>query len=235
MIYFEKRKYSREEMANIFQLDAKDKNFKAKLVRRMANLGFEEDDYIYTRKDVTILWIPQEPQEKITYLVRLLGIDSQVNPHEFAIFLYCLMHFEEYNMAPWQERADLLNMNYDINVTERTLRKWTNKLMEYGEIVKDTSNFEVWCSTTIVDANGDKKICRDAVSGDEQLEAGYEEYKEMRTDLLKKYPFKDAQRILWSKFHCCYYRCYSFVFNAWRSGDIIDELFAVIEDYMEQV
>lgn len=127
-VYFEKRKYSRQEIAEILELDPKDKNFSTKVKTRLSNLGFDKDeDFIYTSKEVTILWVPHSYEEKITYLVRLLGIDRQVDPLAFSTFLYrlALDGYNDCNKMPWVERAIWLKKECNINVTDRTLRSWT--------------------------------------------------------------------------------------------------------------
>jgi hypothetical protein len=48
---------------------------------------------------------------------------------------------------PWAERESWLRDNCGIQVSERTLRSWTNKLMDLGIITKDNNDYEWWCTT----------------------------------------------------------------------------------------
>ena len=91
MVYFEQRDYTRAEMAELLNVKLNSSHFKRDIETKLKHLGFERGrDYSFPERsqDITILWIPQTPSEKIKYLVRLLGIDTHVNPYSFALFLY---------------------------------------------------------------------------------------------------------------------------------------------------
>jgi len=205
---------------------------------RLSNLGFDKgEDFIYTSKEVTILWVPQSYEEKITYLVRLLGVDRQVDPIAFSTFLYrlALDGYNDCNKMPWAERAIWLKEECDINVTDRTLRRWTKKLIELDIITKDTSDYQCWRSEKF---NGE--IIRIPVNTPElerEKDAYRQDYfklKESTKDIKDK---KNRANLifgsLWGKYHCKYYNCCSFVFCAWENNPIMKELRDLICEHME--
>lgn len=231
-LYFEKRKYQREEMATILKLDPKDKNFAQKVKNRMNNLGFGEEDYIYTRKDVTILWIPQSPEEKIKYLVALLGIDKRVDPHAFAVFVYRMLWDEDYQRMPWKARTELLKYQDDLEYDERTYRSWTNKLIDLNVLKKDKTNFCIWRSFSV-----DGERVQEEVSSDD---VAWLKYNNRRIELFKQYSELSGREKwnkifndLWNEFHCVYYKCGSFEGKAWSDNKIIEELLSLISGYYE--
>lgn len=227
MIYLEKRQYSRDELACYLGISANDKNFKRKVITRLSNLGYQEEDYLYTTKTITFLRQPATHLEKITYLVRLLGIDKQVNPHLFSLFLYCFVYDEDYNCMPWEERANLLNYNFNVSVNEKTLRNWTNKLLAFGEVVRDKSQFVIWCSYRV-----DNSIYRSPVDEDNQT---YQDYTRRRKELFEQNgnQWNGVFETLWKEYHCKFYKCYKFSFNAWHSSEIIEELFLLVRQYVD--
>lgn len=227
MIYLEKRQYTRDEIACFLGIAANDKNFKRKVITRLSNLGYQETDYIYSTKSISFLRQPTTYLEKITYLVRLLGIDKQVDPHVFSLFLYCFMYDDDYSCMPWAERANLLSCTFGISISDRTLRNWTNKLLTFGEVIKDKSQFVIWCSYRIEDT-----IYREKIEDDNQI---YQLYIRRRRELFEQNDGKwsGVFETLWNEFHCKFYKCYKFSFNAWHNSEILDELFLLIPQYVE--
>lgn len=227
-IYFQKRKYSKNEIAEILGINPANKNFKRMVETRLANLGFTEEDYKYIRGgEVIILWVPTELDEKIQYLVRLIGIDTRVDVKAFAIFTYLMMRELDIQGAPWQEKADFIRENYDIDVSEKTLRNWTNKLIELDAVIKDKNEFRWWCSTKI---NGE--IIRYEVETEEQKQE-LQEYRAFIRGFYERGEKLDFGTV-WSKFGCKYYRSYYFRFGAWNNLAILDELLDVVEEYLAE-
>lgn len=227
-IYFQKRKYSKNEIAEILGLNSANKNFARQVRARMSNLGFEEgEDYSYVRGgEVIILWVPTAASEKIQYLVRLLGIDSRVDVRAFSIFTYLLMRGLDIQGMPWQEKADYINFNYDLQISEKTLRTWTNKLIALNVVQKDTTEFKWWCSARV---NGE--LIRYEVETEEQKQE-LEEYRSFMRGFYERGEKVEFSKI-WSKFGCKYYRCYNFVFGAWNC-QVIEELLNVVEEYIDE-
>lgn len=56
-------------------------------------------------------------------------------------------------------------------------------------------------------------------------------------DLKKKIAenqFEKCLAILWNKWHCCYYKCASFVFGAWAENPIMRELRDRVLEFMTE-
>lgn len=228
MIYFERRKYSRDEMAIIFRLDPKDKNFKRKVITRLQNLGMGEEDYTYTSKDVTILWVPANREEKITYLVRLLGIDKQVDPSAFSTFVYAMLEYPEYQRMPWGERTELFNSTFGFNLSQRTLESWMAKMIDLKIMYKDKTESSLWCTTNI---NGQR--IRTEVEKEEEIEE-YKRYLKRKFEIFQETKnWNETFKQLWSEFHCVYYKCGSFVGKPWADNEIIYELLDLIAGLVE--
>lgn len=113
---------------------------------------------------------------------------------------------------PWQERANFIKDAYNIDVCEKTLRNWCNKLMITETIGKFESEKEYWRTITI---DGEKT--RDPITKDEALEyyakrralaasyiaeaiaAGATDYKKVKSEAFTK-----ANREIYSSYGYCY-------------------------------
>lgn len=230
IVYLERRTYPKKEIAEILGINPQSGHFKRDVTRKMQNLGFKEgDDFVYKRGDVTVLYVPQTYEEKITYLVRLLGVDIQVDPKAFTTFLYrlALDGYNDCNKMPWAERESWLRDNCDIQVSERTLRSWTNKLMDLGIITKDNNDYEWWSSSKF-----DGETIREPVQPEEmdKVREYWKDFWKIKAEADKLYPDdkQEAQKYLsrsmWGKYGCCYYKCKSFMFCAWENNPIMREI-----------
>ena len=227
-IYFQKRKYNKKEIAGILDIDINNSHFKRAVETKLQNLGFGEEDYQYIRGgDVIILWVPTEPEDKIEYLVRLLGIDKQVDVMAFSIFTYLMARELDIQGIPWQEKANFIKDNYDIDVSEKTLRNWTNKLQLLGELQKDKQEFNWWCSFKI-----DGETVRVPVETEQDREelAKYQAFIRGFYERGEKIDFSQV----WAKFGCKYYRSYYFRFGAWNNTVVMDELLDMVEIYLKK-
>ena len=242
IIYLEKRTYSKQEIAELLDIKI-DKNFKRNIINKLTNLGFEEnEDFLYKRGgNIIILYVPQTYEEKITYLVRLLGIDKRIDPIAFTTFLYYLTidSPDNCNKMPWEERAQWLCENYNINVSVRTLQRWISKLINLQIIYKDTYDFEYWCTTNI---NGIKY--RYQVNTDEdkqQMKQYWNYYSLIKTEAANLFPNNTKNQgqyvfdKIWKKYHCIYYKCSSFVFNAWEKNPIMREIRELIIEHFLKI
>lgn len=227
MVYFEKRKYKKEEIAAILGIKNLKDNFKRSVETKLANLGFTEEDYQYIRGgDVVILWIPQTSSEKIQYLVRLLGIDSRVNTHDFAMFLYGMAVSEDLQCMPWPERSDWLKFNWNVDVSDRTLRKWTSKLIELEFFTKEKREGVWWCTAKV---NGES--VRDTVESEEDINYMHQYWEDWRM-YRETMAYKDAFSKLWDKYQCTFYKCPAFLTCAWNLP-IVEELCQVVVTYVQ--
>ena len=253
----ELRFYSREEIANLIGIDMKNQNFKRKVTDTLTKFGYK---YEYSRKGVNITYIPTTAEEQIKEIVlRRFGIDVQTDVRAFATFFYLLATQFEYQSCPWIERAKMLEQDEGITISDRTLRNWTNKMMEQNLIIKDESEKEAWrtCYSPTEyenywDGNGwsirHKKIQEPLVE-----EEDFKEMKQYWKDLFQYIedaqndpslceeltpqgfishltPNQYAAKRVWREYGCCYYYCKPFVFNAFQDEEI-KYLFSLIEEY----
>lgn len=198
-------------------------------------MGFEEEqDFIFPKRGQTaIMWVPQLPEEKIPYLCRLLGINSQVDAYNFATYVYCLLEEEDFQCRPWEEKTSWLKDCYGIEVSDRTLRSWTNKLMKEDTLVKDKETY-TWWSTTSIDG---QKIRTELDDDDESIER----YRKFNQDFFNREDVKQMDKSnkgkawfseMWGTFGCKFYKCYAFTFGAWN-GEILTELIEVTKLWLE--
>lgn len=144
----------------------------------------------------------------------------------FSIFVYLMARELDIQGAPWEEKASFIKENYNIDVSEKTLRNWTHKLVLLGEIQKDKSEFNWWCTYVV---NGQK--IRIPVESEEEKK-NLQEYREYIKGFYLRDEKPDFGKI-WSKFGCIYYRSYYWRFGAWNNLAIVDELLDVVEVYLE--
>ena len=199
-------------------------------------MGFTEgQDFQFPKRGQTaILWVPQLPQEKIPYLCRLLGIDSQVDAFSFATFVYCLLEESDFQCRPWEEKQLWLQECYGIEVHESTLRRWVSKLMKEDTLIKDKDTYTWWSTTSI---NG-QKIREELADDDESIE----KYREFNQNFFQREDIKQMDKNgrnkawfseMWKEFGCKFYKCYAFTFGAWN-GEILTELIEVTRVWLEE-
>lgn len=157
--------------------------------------------------------------------------------------MYALARFDEYQRMPRKTMCEQLNEIFGTNLQERNTYNWTKTMETFGEVVKDTSDYSIWCSYYF-----DREKVQDEVNFDDIRDVkSYEEWCDKRKELLDANngkwvydnEFDDKGRKmtvigkLWQEFHICYYKAYSYKFNAWHNNEILEELFTVVEQLME--
>ena len=220
-IYLEQRFYSREEIATLFSLDASNQNFSRQIKTKLNNLGYKEKEtYSYSRKGVTISWTPQTKEEKITYLVRKLNIDTHVDPIGFAHFIERMCGDPQFQAAPWAWRAEQLH------ISPRTLQSWYKKLNDFDLFSKTRSSISVW--KTFYDGN--EKIQIPVHSADPSYtsykEAWKEEFKSTNND------WNLTNVNMWKKFHCKYFSCCTIEVNGIAENEEIRELLNIVRNVL---
>ena len=100
-------------------------------------------------------------------MLRVYDIDTRVDILAFAYFLCAFSTIESFEAMPWAERAIALKECYNIEISERTLRSWCNKLMGTGTIARSDAAKAYWRTSIICG-----KKTRELVSGDEEMEKG---------------------------------------------------------------
>lgn len=232
-IYVEKRKYKKKEFAEMIGVNPQANNLNRDLKRKLEGMGFSEEDYQLLRTEIIILWVPQTAEEKIPYLCRLMGIDTQVDAFAFTTFVYCLLEEEDFQCRPWEEKAVWLKDCYGIEVAESTLRRWCSKLMKEDTLIKDTDTY-TWWSTTTIDGT---KIREELDDDDLSIEA----YRDFNKEFFNREEVKKMDKKtrgsqwfseMWATFGCKFYKCYAYTFSPWH-GDILQELVNVGKEYIE--
>lgn len=234
-ILIEKKVYKNKELATLIGLDPNTKRLKDAIKSRLNSMGFVQGEHYsfpeHQNGKTAILWVPQTPQEKIPYLCRLLGVNTQIDSMNFCAFVYHLLNSEDFQCRPWEERAVWLKEVDGIEVTERTLRSWCSYLIKNDTLIKDTNTYTWWTTTSI---DGEK--VRTELADDDEL---LQEYK----DENKKYwqnengvnpkDLKDGWfSHMWGRFGCKFYKCYAYIFSPWHS-DVLQELINTFTEYYE--
>ena len=237
-IYVEQRTYKLKELAPIIAVDPQNRNLKRAVKTKLNGMGFIEGQHYsfpeHRNGIITILWVPTKAEDKIQYLVRLLGIDKQVDSWSFAVFVYRLLHDKDFNCMPWAEREAYLFDNDEIKVSERTLRKWTSKLIDMDAVIKDDDDYQWWKT----ESYEGYKIRTPLDVDDEEIN----NYREFCHDFFEREDVKKMDKKTrgyqfftesWNKFGCKFYKCHAFLFGAWHT-EILEELINIIDDYVEQ-
>lgn len=235
-ILIEKKTYTNKELAPLIGVNPQSTHIKRDITNQLTSMGFEEgEDFSFPKRGmVTILWVPTTPEEKIPYLCRLLGIDTRVDAFNFATFVYCLLEEEDFQYRPWEEKAIWLKDSYGVEVTDRTLRSWTSKLMKQDTLIKDTDDYTWWTTTTIDGV----KIREELDDNDESLD----EYRKFNAEFFEREDVKKMDKKergsqwfseMWGTFGCKFYKCYRFTFGAWN-GDILTELIAATKIWIKK-
>lgn len=214
-------------MADLLNLDLGDtSHLKRNIEIKLKSWGYKFN-YI-PRKGVEIISQPTSPQERLTeIMIREYGLDVQIDIKAFACFIYAFSDIEGFSAMPWKLRTEAINAAYGVNVCERTLRNWCDKLINTRTIEKSNGEKTYWRTSRI---NGE--TFRDLVSGNEELERKMRSYWVERNELLKEYNWNEAFGVLWNKYHCCYYSCKTFVLSAFDNIGQFQEIYELIEVIM---
>lgn len=222
MKQLEVKTYTRQEIADITNIDAKDKNFARKTKDTLTKWGYS---FEYSRKNINITRIPETATEKLSELmIRYYDLDIQIDAYDFAIFTYCLLaDLDGFSSMPWEARSNYLNEEWNVLISDRTLRTWCSKLIKTNTISKDTGKKTYWTSFTV---NG--------VKYQEELENGrlnpqWKKYWELFFKL-KEAGETNLGGKCYEQLGYCVYSCPSFVFNAWDDNDleVLAQLYSLI-------
>ena len=148
-------------MAAYANIDIEDKNFAAKLKKKLTQWGYE---YKYSRTKVEITKVPENAEDQLSCLLqRELDLDIRINVKYFAIFFYELCYNPTFVSAPWEVRVKILNEKYGIEISRKTLYLWTKKLIEHNYIGEKTGIITLWKTYY---ENGEKQ--REKVENDDK-------------------------------------------------------------------
>jgi hypothetical protein len=230
MKQLELRTYSREELADILNININDTNhFKRNVENKLNNWGYS---YKYYKRQFEIIRVPTTANERLSEIMqRAYGMDIRIDTIAFAAFLYSLVVYPEFTAMPWQQRCVFLKEEFQVEVSDRTLRAWCSKFISSGYITKDDNSKVRWITGY---ANGEKY--RDIIDGDPLMEQFADNYQQKKSELLKKYksfPRKERWQMvlkeLWDTYHCCIYYCKSLQFSAWNNQMDMETLQEMIE------
>lgn len=235
-----KRFYNRQEIANILELDATNKNFARSVKTKLMNWGYS---FEYSRLGVTITRAPETAEEKLAeIIIRNYDINIQIDVKAFACFVAAFVEVESFEGMPWGEREAILKDWYNVTVTEKTLRSWCNKLIAANTIAKTEAKIQ-WRTQII---NGVKT--RELVDGNPEIIEEMLEYRAARKQLLQDYTiefltvnkfefkkarseaWKQANKTLWAEYGCCYYCCKGLALNAFDNLDVLQEVYELVKE-----
>ena len=226
MIQLEKRFYSREELAAIAGLDIHGHNFATTAKNTLTKWGYKYE--VSSHKGFLITKVPETPLERLTEIMRReLCFNTQVNPYDFACFVYALLRIKGFNAMPWEKREKVFKAHFNIKVTARTMQSWRNKLCETDTAIIFKKN-ALWNSSI---SEGDEKVQVPAVF-DSKI---YKEYSQKRSHLLVELAKEYPQDQVWGemvhrlyKEYGNYYFCDEICLNAFRP--VTFEIMGIIEE-----
>lgn len=222
MKQFEKRFYPRNELSEILNIDLQNKHFADKVKSTFTKWGYT---FEYSRKGLTITAIPETAYEKLSeMMIRNYNLDVQVDVYDFAIFTFCLLEdIDGFASMPWECRSNYLNETWNVNVNDRTLRNWCNKLLATNTVIKDKNQKTYWQSYRV----GDIKY-------QEELEGGkanpqWKKYWK-RFFELKELGCKDIGGKIYGELGYCVYSCATFAFGAFDDTGVLEEMLTLIAE-----
>ena len=229
--------YTRAEIAEALNVNLADTNhFKRNVEAKLMKWGYS---YEYSRKEVKITQIPTTADERLAeLLIREYDIDVQIDTYAFSAFLYSIVVFPEFASMPWEERVNWLKEEFEIEVSDRTLRTWCSRLIDSNTIAKDNSYKTRW----ITGYFNDEKY-RMLVDGNKELEESADRYQKDKFRLLDEYSYLDnkekwetVRKELWNKYHYCVYYCKGLCLLAWdkTSLETMQELIELVNEIAER-
>ena len=233
MEQLELREYSREEMAEILSLNTRSSNFRRDVLSKLEKWGYTVD--YPPRRSITILSRPETPEERLReILIRVLNMDVQINPIQFACFIAAFNSIDGFEGMPWAERVEALHERYGFYVCERTLSNWCSKLYALG-IITRAGTSSAWMTTI---SNGLKTRRRLQPEEQEEIEAYFRRRGELQQEFYKestlppiearKTSYRSAYSILWQEYGCCYYYCKALMLGINFDG-YAEEIFQIYE------
>lgn len=212
MKQLEVRFYSLDELAEA--IDRKrDSHFAGNAKADLTKWGYEWE--WKNGRGVVITKAPQTAKERLAEMMnRRFGLDIQVEVYAFACFMWMLLMVDGFDSMPWAVRSEEMEDWFGVEVTERTLRRWSARLLATDNLHKSQDS-TIWRTER---HGGD--VSREPVEPDN---ADYLRYKSRQAELITEYmnlgltksrAWGDAFKQLWREFGCCYYSCARLTLNA---------------------
>lgn len=215
-------------MAQILSIKV-DGNFKRNVENKLNKWGYQ---YNYSRNSIEIVKAPEGAAARLTeIMIREFKLDIQIDSLAFACFIKAFDECDSFECMPWSEREAMIRAVYRVNVSERTLRSWSNRLIERGLLVKGVGERAVWRTVGVKES-----ARRELVTGDEELEAEACAYwKDMRAARIKYNDNKKAFNEVYNKYGCCYYVCKGFDLSAFdRNTELFQEIYELVEEIINK-
>lgn len=237
MEQLQKKVYTKAELAEVLGINPKDSHFKRNVENTLKKWGYEYEFPPYS-KTITITYVPEGENKLAELLIRDYGIDVQVDAAEFACFLHAFNAIDGFASMPWGERQGAMKDVYGVDVCDKTLRNWANKLFSSGTLMK--SNEKTYWKSIKVSAT---ETLREPVEKSEFIEF----YKYRR----EQQCIKIAEKIMggrtdddkvrqesWTEAHFsamkkfggwCYFSCKTILLSAFDDKDLT-EIFELVDD-----
>lgn len=225
MQQIEVRNYSRTEMAELLKVEITDTHFSRKVQSILTKWGYS---FVYSRKAIQITAAPSTAQERLNeLLIREFDLDIRIDIGKFATFVYLLMD-EEFSSMPFGERANVMKQDYNIEVSEITLKRWYKKLVDYNVVETNRLRKTYWVSMYV-----DGQKTRMKVDEDDEGKIKYENRRRkiaeqnIKDGMNKADAYSSANLICWKEFECCYYSCNTIILNAFNQQffELAEEVF----------
>jgi len=231
MEQLELKTYTREEIAAITGRKINSRQFARDVKHDLAAFGYKYE--WINRVGVQITSLPEGNEARFkNLLVERLGIDSQVNPIDFACFISALSTYKGFDSMPYRKREEVMNEICGHDISESTLRNWARKLFAS----KNAERFRkgaLW--KTYRDEHKIKRQVKVEIDSDE-----YKHFCEVRSDTLEtldKMGVPANQR--WGMMICelykeygHFYYCPEICLNA--LGDDVEEICELVTAIMEE-
>ena len=153
--------------------------------------------------------IDETPEEQLIEILRreLHVNDKLCNAVDFASFMSAFVLIPDFFSMPWEERVKMLREYYGVNVCEKTLQNWRDKLIARGYINLVSSNRNLWHTF-----NQDGRKVREIVDPESPE---YKQYCALRSVILAEYAKMGiSARSIWGDMvhqlyheHGVYYYC----------------------------
>lgn len=225
MQQIEVRNYSRTEMAEMLKVEITDTHFSRKVQSILTKWGYS---FVYSRKAIQITAAPSTAQERLNeLLIREFDLDIRIDIGKFATFVYLLMD-EEFSSMPFGERANVMKQDYNIEVSEITLKRWYKKLVDYNVVETNRLRKTYWVSMYV-----DGQKTRMKVDEDDEGKIKYENRRRklaeqnIKDGMNKADAYSSANLTCWKEFKCCYYSCNTIILNAFNQEffELAEEVF----------
>lgn len=237
MEQLQEKVYTKTELAEVLGINPKDKNFKRNVENMLTKWGYEYQFPPYS-KTITITYVPEGQNKLEELLIREYGIDVQVNGFEFACFLHAFNYIDSFASMPWGERQKTLKDIYGVDVCDKTLRNWANKLFRSGTLMKSEEK-TYWKSAKI----NETETMREPVEKKEFMDF-YKYRREQQAALIAEKCMAgrtDSENIIkesWSEAHFaamakfggwCYFSCKTLLLSAFDDKSLA-EVFELVDD-----